>query len=197
MNWVDICTEGVYYKDLSILSDDDKKNMLKSICRDTIMCKDFDWKCYPTLVKLLPYVDCLTNKQREKFMKIISGKVLVKLDYKNDYIYYYDLTSDDIPFLFELKNVLIKLWDTGYEAQYMIKNIDIAIKDLLNSIDREKFEYIDMFFSKLDYPYTRQSLKKCKLKILKENHPDNGGSGEYIDIVQSIYKNFLSYIDRG
>ena len=32
------------------------------------------------------------------------------------------------------------------------------------------------------------------MKIIKENHPDNGGSGEYIQIVQSIYKAFLNYI---
>lgn len=194
MHWVSKSTFDYIY-DFDSIDDKTKKDMLKSICKDSISSKKFDWQDYNLLVKLLPYVDCLTNKQREKFMQIFSGDLLVKLDYEDNCVLVYDLESSDIPFLFELKNVVATLWSEGYECKFMIKTLDRKIIKILKRKKRYNFEYIEMFFSELEYPYTKESLKRCKNKILKKNHPDNGGSGDYINAVQAIYKQFLRYID--
>lgn len=145
----------------------------------------FPWNRYEILVGHLSNISMLKNNQRKFIMQCLGSKIVQILDT-------YVFNEKDIPFLFELKNVVSMVWDKDYESQYVIKNIDKKIKSILKKYDN--FEYIDMFFSKLEYPYTKESLKKCKLKIIKENHPDNGGNGQYIQIVQEIYKSFLDYL---
>lgn len=193
MSWIDNYT-------VEIIDNVDKldkltiKEKLLSISNECRELKRFDWRKHYVLVDLLPYIHYLTNKQRERIMQTISGQVLDILDNEDRYIIYFEAEEKDIPFLFELKHVLQTIWSDGYEARYMLKSLDIEIKNALKACNRDKFDYINMFFSKLEYPYTKQSLKKCKLEIIKENHPDNGGNGECITIIQQVYKMFLNYI---
>lgn len=152
------------------------------------ICKEenkFPWNRYETLVDDLSNISILKSNQRKFLMQCLGSQIVQILDTEF-------FEEKDVPFLFELKNVVSVVWNEGYEAQYVIKNIDKKIKSILKEYDN--FEYIDMFFSKLEYPYTKESLKKCKVKIIKENHPDNGGDGQHIQIIQEIYKNFLDYL---
>lgn len=171
------------------------KRMLKDIVKDCIDNRKFNWRKYNMLVKFMPHIDLLSNKEREVLMKTLSGQVLDRFDSCDEQeIIEYTIEETDIPSLFELRGVISTIWNEGFEAKYMMTSIDRVIKNLLTFCDRDKYDYIITFFSELKYPYTKESLKKCKTKIIKDNHPDNGGNGEYIQIVQEIYKSFLDYI---
>lgn len=177
------------------LSEKSIKTSLERIVKD---CKDngkFDLRNYEVLVEFIPYIHLISPKKREMLMKSLSGQVLERLDnFGNDEEDLPPMEEKYIPSLFELRSVIVAIWSEGYEAQYVIKSVDRMIAKVLQFYDKNKFEYINLFFRNLEYPYTKENLKKCKMKIIKENHPDNGGSGEYIQIVQSIYKAFLNYI---
>lgn len=196
MNWIDEDKLEII-ENFDTLDEDTKISMLEDICDSCVGYLNFptfNWNKYGTLVKLLPYAKHLPEKMREKFVQAFGGIVLDCLDtcnFENNYI----LDDTDIPFLFELKNVVATFDSETVESKFIVKNINITIKQLLQAYDNIKFEYIELFFDKLSYPYTRESLKKCKNEIIKENHPDNGGSGEYIQIVQSVYKTFLDRLD--
>lgn len=193
MLWIDDETVE-YIDDIDKMDKNSKKELLRTLYNECKAAKQFDWNKYYTLVALLPNIEYLTDNQRKVIMQTMSGQVLDYLDDEYECIVNYTIEEKDVPFLFEIKHVISTIWNTGYEAEYTMKCMNKVIKSKIKHYNRDKFEYIDMFFSRLTYPYTKESLKKCKVEILKENHPDNGGSGEYIQIVQDIYKMFLDYL---
>lgn len=193
MLWIDDKTVK-YIPGIKDMDKASKKELLKTIYNECKIAKQFDWNKYYILVALLPDINLLTDNQRKVIMQTMSGQVLNYLDDDFEDLVPYKIEEKDVPFLFEIKHLIQKIWSTGYEAEYTVKCIGKVIKNKIKHYNIDKFEYIDMFFSKLEYPYTKETLKKCKVQILKENHPDNGGDGQYVQVVQEIYKMFMDYL---
>ena len=193
MNYLKIIE--VKNKDCLSLDEKSIKKILEDMVKECYENQEFDLHSYDMLLKCIPYIHLLSDKKREFLMQSVGGKILERLEDLFDEDYgSHEMEEKDIPFLFELKSIITSIWNKGYECQYTLKCIDKLILSLLKSFDESRYEFIKLFFLNLEYPYTEQNLKKCKNKIIKENHPDNGGSGEYIQMIKSIYELFLSYI---
>lgn len=165
--------------------------------------KKFPFYKTSLLTQIIPFVEEIPKIKRKKVMEILSGQLLQLLDTNEDEDTISNtnenvvLNDEIIPILFEYRYIISKIYEDCMEVQYTLKQINREISRNINiSFDKDKAFFLNQFFDKLEYPYTKANLRKCKLKIIKENHPDNGGDGNYIKITQEIYNIFLNHIQK-